>query len=182
MKNLTPIKSIKDFHITQKPAQVWYLRRYIDENEQFTNYKDLNFRRQSSIDLVDYRIFYHAIGGEWKWANRLIINYSELDKLLSEESREVYYVYESNVRIGYFELDLSKVEVELVYFGLLKPYLSKGYGKKMMNYILKRLQTIKQQTIILHTCSNDSPEALDFYQKMKFVIYDNRTENQVIIT
>lgn len=162
-------------------AQVWYLRKELYGNSAISNLFTIEYKLQSHIDSQDYLQFYHQIGKPWKWAERLILDQKKLDYILQNPLNEIYYIFENQERIGYFEIDFNQQEPELQYFGIIPKHLGKGIGKQMMQAVFNIVLQRDQSSIFLHTCSNDSPAALPFYQKMGFIIYKEVTENQKII-
>jgi len=161
-------------------VQVWFLQKQITEEIVLDN----NFKaiRQNNINPDEYLKIYFEIGGrDWQWTERILLSKEKLNIKLNESFRRIYYFYKESILSGYFELDFSKEEVEIVYFGLLPSAIGKGAGKAMMNSALNIIKNQSRKTVILHTCSADSPQALDFYKKMGFEVYKSLYENQARI-
>ncbi len=156
---------------------VYFLRASVTEIKNInTRYKAV---RQTNIDPEEYLKLYYEIGGrDWQWTERLLLNKKALVRKLNESYRAIYYFYNDNVFSGYFELDLSKAEVEIVYFGLLPSAIGEGLGKAMMQTAFNIIRNNNSDKVILHTCSADSPAALPFYKKMGFEIYKTTKEKQ----
>lgn len=161
-------------------VQVWFLRRHIPEKNDLD--KDFQAILQNNINPEEYLKIYFEIGGrDWQWTERILLSKRKLIKKLNESFREIYYYYSENNLLGYFELDFSKEEVEIVYFGLLPDAIGKGAGKAMMNSAFDIIKKHNRKTVMLHTCSGDSPQALDYYKKMGFEVFKTIYEDQAKI-
>ena len=167
--------------IIYKPSTVWYLRKNLGSKQQNLLSSQLHCILQTNIEPKDYLKLYLAIGGQWDWTGRLIMSSKELDSVLKDPNHKIYYTYDNQELIGYFEFDFSSTEAEIVYFGILPEFYGKGYGSKMMHLAFNQLIKDNKASVFLHTCSNDSPNALSFYKKMSFKIFDEKIENQAII-
>lgn len=167
-------------NIIKKAAKVWYLEL---KKPKPANSKDIDLiiNKVFPVDLEEYLHVYRKIGGPWDWANRLVMDKEELRLFLNDEQNEIYYALYNNEIVGYIELDMHHSDIELVYFGLSKHYIGKGFGREMINYILLLMQKQNINRVWLHTCEFDSPQALAFYLKSGFTIYDEKIEDQTII-
>jgi GNAT superfamily N-acetyltransferase len=156
---------------------VYFLRKTITEAPNLD--KKYSAIRQTNIKPEEYLKIYYDIGGrDWQWTERIILNSKQLKSKLEESYRHIYYFYIDSNLIGYFELDFSKEEVEIVYFGLLPTAIGKGLGKTMMNHAFNIIYQNNHNKVMLHTCSADSPMALPFYKKMGFEVYKTIDEKQ----
>ena len=166
--------------IRHKAAKVWYLEI---RNPKTRVIEDPDFKilKQFPVEFEQYRKIYTEVGGQWNWANRLILNYIELKSILDDPENEIYYCYYKGAFVGYFELDLHKEDVELVYFGLSPNYIGKGLGNIMIQGVIRKVQQLNSPRLWLHTCEFDSPQALSFYIKSGFVVFNEKIETQVII-
>jgi len=166
--------------IIYKPAKVWYLEIKNPKcNHSFNS--DFKIEKQFPVDLSEYRRIYTKIGGPWDWANRLVLIDQELKQVLDDPQNEINYTYYKDKLAGYFELDAHHNDLEVVYFGLAPEFIGKGLGKEMMQHIFKIAQDRAISRLWLHTCEFDSPQALNFYLKSGFTIYDEKIEDQTII-
>ena len=166
--------------IIYKPAKVWYLELK-NPNTDYQLNPDFKVEKQFPVDTSNYRKIYKEVGGPWDWANRLVMPESELQAVLSDPKNEIYYCYYKGDFAGYFELDTHTQDFELVYFGLSPNFIGKGLGKEMMQSVIKVAQGQNAPRLWLHTCEFDSPQALNFYLKSGFSIYDEKIEDQTII-
>ncbi len=166
--------------ITKKPARVWYLEMNNPKKEQIS-VGNLMVKKQFPVEMQEYRNRYKEVGEPWDWANRLIMNDQELLAVLDDAKNEIFYCYFEDAFAGYFELDHHHEDVELVYFGLSPKFIGKGLGRQMIQEVFGQAEQYNSPRIWLHTCEFDSPQALDFYLKSGFQIYDEKMEDQVII-
>ena len=109
------------------------------------------------------------------------MNNTDLQKLLDDENNEIYYAFYQGKFCGYFELDCHSPDIELVYFGLKPDFIGKGLGKQLMQAVFRATAAHNYKRLWLHTCEFDSPQALDFYLKSGFHIFDEKVEDQTII-
>jgi len=167
-------------NIIYKKAKVWYLEIRNPQKQEVSKV-DLKIEKQFPVALKYYKEVYKKVGEPWDWSNRLVMDEKKLRILLDDSKNEIYYAYFEGKLAGYFELDTHHDDMELVYFGLTPPFIGKGLGKAMMQQILEIVNRREATRLWLHTCEIDSPQALKFYQKSGFKIYDEKIENQTII-
>lgn len=166
--------------VIYKPAKVWYLA--IDNPSiNYHNKVDFEARRQFPVNIEKYKSVYKEVGGPWDWSNRLAISQKELQAILEDEANEIYYCYYKGQFAGYFEIDCHQESIELVYFGLSPLFIGKGLGKQMIKEVIFLASKKHSPRLWLHTCEFDSPQALAFYQKSGFSIFDEKIEDQTII-
>ncbi|MDQ2093025.1 GNAT family N-acetyltransferase [Rhodalgimonas zhirmunskyi] len=134
-----------------------------------------DLRRVERPDVAWYRALFRRVGAEdWLWFSRLIIDVAELEKTLHDPRVEVYTFGED---AGLLELDFRQPgECELAFFGLDPALIGQGAGRWLMN----RAQDLAWRDGInrfhLHTCTMDSPQALDFYRRSGFTPYKREVE------
>lgn len=155
-----------------KKADVLFLEikaPFLDEEMKVGDYY---FELQKNISTEDYLKVYKNIGNPWHWSERLLVSKEKLKTILASPNSIIYFLKHQNEVVGYFELDKSEQEVELVYFGLSENHIGFGLGKFMMNKVKSICQEQHFHRLWLHTCSFDAPQALDFYQRCGFKIYN----------
>lgn len=167
--------------ISYKPAKVWYLELL---NPKAKDLKKEGFRIeiQKRINIHEYKQRYREVGETWDWANRLVMDENLLQAHLDDAKNEIYYAYYQDEFCGYFELDCHQQDIELVYFGLSPKFIGKGLGKLLMQAVFQKAASHNCPRLWLHTCELDSPQALEFYLKNGFLIFDEKFEDQTIIT
>lgn len=75
---------------------------------------------------------------------------------------KTFILKDNNKYIGFFSISQLKDEGTLEYFYIDKPYICKGYGKVMWDYMIKACELLGINKISWVT----SPEAANFYIKM----------------
>ncbi|MCU0573333.1 MAG: GNAT family N-acetyltransferase [Syntrophobacteraceae bacterium] len=127
------------------------------------------------------RFFYTAIGADWHWMDRLPWTRGDWLDYLMQPGIETWVLRVGGSPAGYFELDArSGREVEIVYFGLLKPYTGGGLGAHLLTAAVERAWDMGARKIWLHTCSLDDPRALLHYLSRGFVLYRQEESMRMI--
>ena len=78
---------------------------------------------------------------------------------------------------GYFELapsDDGSIDIRL--FGVLSPYVGKGYGGYLLTEAVRRAWSKGPTTVTVDTCTLDHASALAHYQARGFQIVDRKTK------
>ncbi len=125
------------------------------------------------------RFLYTAVGRAWRWTDRLSWPYSKWLAHLERPEVEVWIAYLGGVIAGYVELERQPEEsVEIAYFGLLHQFMGKGIGGVLLSDAVERAFRNGAQRVWLHTCSLDSPQAMENYRARGFVLFDEETKLQ----
>jgi len=138
--------------------------------------KDFTLLRMQVPDVPFYRFLYSAVGGQWRWRDRLLISDEKLQDALSDPYTTVDVLYSSGVPAGYVELVRRAESTEIAYFGLRPNYYGKGLGKHLLSWGIAQAWSDGAQRVWVHTCNLDAPAALENYLKRGFSIYDVREE------
>lgn len=79
-------------------------------------------------------------------------------KIIKDENKAIGFItyYFATPNIGYIEL-----------FAIDKPFQSKGYGKKTINYIAKEMADNGMSSLYLYVYTSN-PKAIEFYTKLGF--------------
>jgi L-amino acid N-acyltransferase YncA len=118
------------------------------------------------------RFFYTAVGADWFWNDRLPWTYQQWLDYLARPELETWVLSVAGVPAGYFELEAqAKGDVEVVYFGLLPPFIGQGLGAHLLTCAVERGWERGAQRVWLHTCSLDHPFAMTHYQARGFRLY-----------
>ena len=88
---------------------------------------------------------------------KLFSNLIELDKIF------VVKVISSNQLIGFVELQGDLEEAEIITLGIKKNFQNQGYGKQLINFIIKK----NYKNIFLEVSSSNL-KALNFYKSLGF--------------
>lgn len=138
----------------------------------------VSLERFQGADTDRFLELFRKVGEEWLWFSRLLMPRDELAATLSKSSSEIYIVRKDGVDAGLLELDFADpLNVELVYFGLVREATGHGLGRWLMQQALWRVWSRPQtKRFFVHTCTGDSPVALGFYQASGFRPYKRAVE------
>ncbi|HWE98602.1 MAG TPA: GNAT family N-acetyltransferase [Caulobacteraceae bacterium] len=124
-----------------------------------------------------YRALYRAVGQDWLWFSRLVMPDAQLRATLDDARVEVFALRGGEADLGILELDFRQPdECELAFFGLTGEALGRGLGRAMMNEALARAWAKPIRRLWVHTCTLDSPAAVDFYRRSGFTAYARQIE------
>jgi len=126
-------------------------------------------RREGAMDLGAYRALFREIGQDWLWFGRLALDDAALAATLHDPLLEVHVPVRDGRALGLLELDFRRdAECELAYFGLVPDAVGSGLGRWLMAAAISRAWARPIRKFTVHTCSNDSPQALGFYIRSGF--------------
>ena len=130
----------------------------------------LELRLVERPDVEWYRALFRKVGAEdWMWFSRLMIGEDALLAVLHDPGVEVYVALRDGEELGLLELDFrAQGECEIAFFGLARAAIGQGAGRWLMNRALERAWRSGVGRVHLHTCTLDSPQALDFYRRSGF--------------
>lgn len=127
------------------------------------------------------RFFYTEVGRDWRWTDRLPWSLRDWLDYLRQPGIETWVLYVAGSPAGYFELDArAGGDVEIVYFGLLKPYTGGGLGAHLLTCAVERAWDLGARRVWLHTCSLDDPRALPHYLSRGFVLVREEKSMKVL--
>ncbi len=117
------------------------------------------------------RFLYEVVGGPWHWTDRLGWSQEAWQTFLSRPGVETWVAWDEGTPAGYYELEQRAAgEVEILYFGLLPPYIGRGWGGHLLTHAVRRAWALGAGRVVLNTCSLDHPAALAAYQARGFVV------------
>jgi ribosomal protein S18 acetylase RimI-like enzyme len=137
---------------------------------------DLEIReaRVASPDLG--RFLYSTVGRDWGWTDRLRWSYAKWLAHLERPEVQVWIAHLDGVIAGYVELECQPEEsVEIAYFGLLRQFMGRGIGGLLLSDTVERAFRTGARRVWLHTCTLDSPRALENYRARGFRLFDEET-------
>ncbi len=148
--------------------------------------RDLRPKRSARTDLAITRIeppmpelnrfFYTTVGGAWFWIDRLPWTYQRWLVYLNRPELETWMFAVNGVPAGYYELEAQPdANVEVVYFGLLPPFVGAGLGSHLLTCAIERGFASGARRVWLHTCTLDHPRALANYQARGLRLYKEET-------
>jgi len=130
----------------------------------------------SNPSVEDYRALFRRVGEPWLWISRLLMEQDELKAILHDPAVDISIVRDGEQPVGFIELDFREPgECEIAFFGLIPDYNGKGHGGWMMNQALDKAWQDGIRRVWLHSCTQDSPRALPFYQSCGFRIFKQQT-------
>ncbi|MEO8850660.1 MAG: GNAT family N-acetyltransferase [Allobranchiibius sp.] len=139
------------------------------------------------------RWLYAAVGGPWRWTDRLGWNRQEWADGLARPGAELYVLYSDGAPAGYVQLDAvaddpgesPSSSVEITYFGLMEHAIGQGLGGALLGYGIARAWSVSDrrglppvENVWVHTCNLDGPHAIANYQARGFAITDESTAEQ----
>lgn len=139
------------------------------------------------------RWLYAAVGGPWRWTDRLGWSRQEWADNLARPGAELYVLYADGGPAGYVQLDAvadesaesSRSSVEVTYFGLMEHAIGRGLGGALLGYGIERAWSVPERrnlapatNVWVHTCNLDGPHAISNYEARGFVITDESTAEQ----
>lgn len=137
----------------------------------------LSLESWTNPPVADYCALFRKVGESWMWISRLLMNADELKPILDDPAVEILIVRNGEETVGFIELDFRvSGECEIAFFGLVPAMNGKGHGRWMMNQALELAWRADIERVWLHTCTQDSPRALPFYQQCGFRIFKQQTD------
>lgn len=122
--------------------------------------------------VAEYCALFRKVGEPWLWISRLLMDADELKPILDDPAVEISIVRDGQEPVGFIELDFRVPgQCEIAFFGLVPAMNGKGHGRWMMNQALELAWRDDIERVWLHTCTQDSPRALPFYQQCGFRIF-----------
>ncbi len=127
------------------------------------------------------RFLYTAVGGDLHWTDRLSWSWQQWWDWLERPGVETWVAWVWGTPAGYAELEPQPGgQVEVAYFGLLPAFTGQRLGGHLLWHALDQAWTLGERTealestrrVWVHTCSLDSPAALQNYQARGMRVYD----------
>jgi GNAT superfamily N-acetyltransferase len=134
--------------------------------------------RQVKPTLEWYRDVFMRVGAlDWLWYGRLKMPDAELQSILDDPKVAVFTLCKDGVDEALLELDF-RVDggCELAYFGLTSNLIGTGAGRYLMNQAINHAWDADISRFHVHTCTIDSPQALNFYVRSGFTPYKREVE------
>ena len=134
--------------------------------------------RQVTPTLDWYRDVFTRVGAQdWLWYGRLKMSDAELQTVLDDPAIAFFTLAKDGQDEALLELDFRQTgECELAYFGLTKHLIGAGAGRYLMNQAISHAWATDITRFHVHTCTHDSPQALDFYHRSGFTAYKRGVE------
>lgn len=124
-----------------------------------------------------YRDIFSRVGTEWIWYGRLMLDEAALAKGLENSDIHYFTLSKDGNDEALLELDFRvKGECELAYFGMTNALIGSGAGRYLMNEAINRAWAADITRFHVHTCTNDSAQALGFYIRSGFIPFKRQVE------
>ncbi len=125
-----------------------------------------------------YRDIFTRVGSlEWLWYGRLKMPDAELLATINDPKVMIFTLSKDGVDEALLELDFrGDGECELAYFGLTPKLIGTGAGRYLMNQAISHAWAAGISRFHVHTCTIDSPQALNFYVRSGFTPYKREVE------
>lgn len=151
------------------PVKTWFLSFNGMKPESDFWDSSTKIERWQNPLVEEYLKIYDEVGGLWGWTGRWLKSHEELKDILKSANNEVWLFRVNNEVAGFFELERSEKETEIVYLGLKPKWIGKGVGQKLIQAAVS-IAGQNNQKVWLHTCERDHPTAIQAYIKAGFII------------
>ena len=132
----------------------------------------LSLAKWDKPPVAEYLALFRSVGEPWLWTSRLLIGEDGVRAIIHGSGIDLYVVRDGDAVVGFIELDFRQTgQCEIAFFGLVPAMNGKGHGRWMMNQALDKAWRDGVRRVWLHTCTQDSPRALPFYQRCGFQIF-----------
>ena len=160
------------------PVIVTYLEMLAPAPVRETSLPDGITFRQVTPTLEWYRDVFGRVGSQdWLWYGPMKLSDTDLNTVLNDPAVAFFTVTKDGRDEALLELDFRQSgECELAYFGLTKQLIGTGAGRYLMNQAITSAWTADITRFHVHTCTLDSPQALDFYRRSGFTAYKREVE------
>ena len=164
------------------PGKVAALVTYLEMTERppaaaLRDRPDLSLRRVAAPDLDWYRDLFRRIGTDWLWFGRLVMPDEQVRATITHPLVEVHALTWDGRDEGLVELDRREApDIEIAYFGVTPALLGQGAGRWLMHRALEAAWAYAPRRVLVHTCSLDHPQALQFYIRSGFRPYARAVE------
>lgn len=133
--------------------------------------------RQITPTPQEYRALFNRVGTDWLWYGRLKLSDEALAATLDDPKVHTFTLTRDGIDSALMELDFRQDRhCELAYFGLAASLIGTGAGRYLMNEATTRAWAPGVSRFHVHTCSNDSAQALEFYRRSGFTAYKREVE------
>lgn len=125
------------------------------------------------------KFLYQFIGAQWNWTDKLSWSNTQWKSYVESELLRTWIAYYKGAIAGYFELQKTGSDVEIMYFGLSEKFIGIGMGGFLLsNAIQSAWKWPGTSRVCVHTCSLDHPSALQNYKSRGMVVYKEESVTQ----
>ena len=127
--------------------------------------------------VPDYLDLFRRVGRDWLWFGHLLMPEDELAVLLKDPKFQTFTLMKDGRAEGLMQLDFrTSGACELAYFGVTPALVGAGAGSYLMDQAITRAWAEDITRLWVKTCTNDSPQALEFYVRSGFTPYQRLIE------
>ena len=124
------------------------------------------------------RFFYQYVGQDWQWLDKAPWTDEQWKSYAERKALHLFMLTWQGTPAGYFELEHhSDNSVEIMYFGLAKPYIGLGLGGYLLSQAIEKAWALNPNRVWVHTCSLDHPNALQNYEARGMKVYKTEVED-----
>ena len=124
-----------------------------------------------------YRDIFDRVGADWRWFGRRKLSDEALTTILNDPLVIIFTLSKNGQDEALLELDFRQNgECELAYFGLTSALIGTGAGRYLMTQAIRQAWERTITRLHVHTCTIDSPQALEFYIRSGFLPYKRQIE------
>lgn len=124
-----------------------------------------------------YRAIFTAVGQDWLWFSRRGLSDADLSAIIHHPDVMIWTLTRDGADAALLELDFREPGAcELAFFGLTDALIGTGAGRFLMNVAIAQAWSRPISRFHVHTCTLDSPQAMDFYRRSGFVTYRQQIE------
>ena len=124
----------------------------------------LRLEQLAGDDIALFRELYRDVGDAYHWRDRNSVPDEALRAHFAQPTVQLWVLRHDLSHAGFFELQRHPDEsVEIVYFGLTKRVVGRGFGKHLLTCAATKAWELGATRVWLHTCTLDSPAALPNY-------------------
>lgn len=133
---------------------------------------DVTVEQVGAVTPDFWRYLYGEVGRRYHWVDRLGWSDDDILEYLGDPAVSLWVTMVAGQLAGYFELRREPDgAVEIVYFGLLDPFIGRGLGGHMLTEAVERAWDLGATRVWLHTNTLDHPAALPNYLKRGFAVF-----------
>ena len=122
------------------------------------------------------RFLYHLVGQDWHWIDKKDWTNEDWRRYAEDDNLRTWVGYWTGSLAGYYELQRhAQGDIEIIYFGLARPFLGKGLGGPLLSHAIQSAWDWGAKRVWTHTCSLDHPNALANYQARGMKVYKQET-------
>jgi GNAT superfamily N-acetyltransferase len=157
------------------PVTISYLEMLRAEDMRGKPGADPHFRiLECTVPQWQFNQFlYRMVGEAWHWHEKQSWGEHQWRHHAESPNLRTFAAYYEGSPAGYYELSTTgpRKEVEILYFGLLPAFLSRGFGGVLLTHALGEAWNMNPARVWVHTCSLDHPAALQNYLARGFTLY-----------